>query len=71
MVIFWIVLASGVTVVLGEQAGFPPGGKLALVSRTVFWCSAVAYFATRLYQFVVRRTRQESDLGQESDTPEN
>ena len=56
MFVFWLVLASGVAVVLGEQAGFPPGGKLALVSRTVFWCAAIAYFVMRLYQFGARRT---------------
>lgn len=55
-IIFWLVIASGVAVVLGEQAGYPPGGKLALVSRTAFWCAAIAYFAVRVYQVVVSRT---------------
>lgn len=71
MVIFWLVLASGVAVVLVEQAGFSPGGPLWLISRTVFWCAAIAYFSMRIYQFAARKRAGRNQQPESTGQPEN
>ncbi|MBW7997795.1 MAG: hypothetical protein FVQ81_14730 [Candidatus Glassbacteria bacterium] len=71
MLIFWIMLASGVAVVLSERAGGVPGGALSIVSRTIFWCSAIAYFSIRIYQFAINRKRAASDEGEQNGPDRN
>jgi hypothetical protein len=61
-----LVFISGVAVIGLGQLGHDPGGALSLAARTLFWGSAVAYFALRLYQIVMRRKLMRS-TGLESD----
>ena len=60
MFVFWLVLASGLAVVFTGQND--TGGVFPAVARTVFWCSAVAYFSLRIYQFVLLKKQ-----GKQSD----
>ena len=69
--LFWLVLASGLTVVLIELAGFSGGGTMSLVARTVFWCAAIAYFAVRLYQFSVRKKDPGNEQPPDSEQSQN
>ena len=71
MVLFWLVMASGLAVVLAEQAGLSSDSAVALVARTVFWCAAVAYFTLRIYQFVIHKKTLRSDQAADTDQPEN
>lgn len=70
--VLFLVFASGVAVVLLGQTGHAPGGALSIAVRTLFWCSAIAYFTLRIYQIVVRK-KLLRDTGLESDEekPEN
>ena len=61
MVLFWIVLTSGVAVVLVEQTLSGASDALSLISRTVFWCAAVAYFSVRIYQFALRKRERKDE----------
>ncbi len=66
MILFWLVLASGVAFIVTDQNN--AGGVFATVVRTVFWCSAVAYFSFRIYQFVIRRnSATEAQPGPDED----
>ncbi len=58
MVVFWLVLASGLAVVLTGQ-GEAAGGVLPTVAQTVFWCSVVAYFSLRIFQYATRGNEAE------------
>ncbi|MFH1068176.1 MAG: hypothetical protein V1794_01025 [Candidatus Glassbacteria bacterium] len=49
IIIFWVVLASGLSVVLLEQGDFAHIRWISLTARTLFWTSAIAYFSLRLY----------------------
>lgn len=64
MVLFWIVLAGGLAVIVSEKMSGEPGGALSILSRTVFWCAAVAYFSLRIYQFVSGRKKRPEEENQ-------
>ena len=69
MIIFWLVLASGLAVVLIDQSNAGGGGVLPTVARTVFWCSAIAYFSLRIFQYVKQRfLRQVKDGNKTTET---
>jgi hypothetical protein len=50
LILTWLILASGLTVVLTETgAGFSLPREISLTVRTVFWLSILAYFWLRLF----------------------
>ncbi len=72
MYAFWLVLASGVAVVLTGQGDGGGAGLLSTLARTVFWCSAVAYFSLRIYQFVLRRNNEkQAEPSSDEDMPDD
>jgi len=48
-ILIWLVIASGLAVVLGDQLFHAFSYPISVLSRTVFWISAVAYFSFRIY----------------------
>ena len=72
MIVFWLVLASGLAIVLIDRSNAGAGGVLPTVVRTVFWCSAIAYFSLRIFQYVKRRSKAtETEPGPDKDFPDN
>ena len=70
-IVFWVVLASGLAVVLTDQVD-AGGGVPSAVARTVFWCSAIAYFSVRVFQFATRRNEAaEAEPGPDDDVPDD
>ncbi len=68
MVVFWLVLASGLAVVLTGRSE-AAGGVLSTVARTVFWCSVVAYFSLRIFQYATRRNEAEETEPGSDESP--
>jgi len=55
-VLIWLVVASGLAVVLGELLDSSLSYQLSVLSRTIFWISAIAYFSFRIYDRISRRS---------------
>lgn len=45
----WLIVASGLAVVLVERLEFRYAGQLSILARTVFWFSVIAYLSYRIY----------------------
>ena len=45
----WLIVFSGLAVVLVEKFDFKYAGQLSLVARSVFWTSVIAYLSYRVY----------------------
>jgi len=55
-VLLWLVIASGLAVVLGDQLDHSFSYQISVFSRTVFWISAVTYFSFRIYNRISRKS---------------
>ncbi|MBT4510812.1 MAG: hypothetical protein HOC20_01195 [Chloroflexi bacterium] len=70
MFVFWLVLASGVAYVVTSQKD--GGSVLSTIALTAFWCSAVAYFSIRVYQFAQRKNKEkQSDADLDTNMPDD
>jgi hypothetical protein len=55
-VLIWLVVASGLAVVLSDQLDSAFSYQITVFSRTFFWISAVAYFSFRIFCRISRKS---------------
>jgi hypothetical protein len=72
IIVFWLVLASGVAAVLAGQSDPGGAGLFSTLARTIFWCSAAAYFSLRVYQFAIGKNKaNKAEAPTDEDMPDD
>ena len=69
--VLYLVFISGISIIALEYLGIGPGGALSIAVRTVFWCSAIAYFSLRAYQIMTRNKAAARETESDSAEGEN